>query len=153
MPAVPKPLYVEQGATFFLGFNWHRQAVDEAGNPILDAEGNPVPGAPYDLAGCTARMQIRKRLGDPVLVTATSASSGEGAERIKLEPDRIDEPTGRIEITLTDEDTNKLDLKAAVYDLEIEWLAKAGELRPHVDRLLQGSVTVDLNVTREEVAT
>lgn len=143
MTAAPKPLYIEQGATFTLGFTWVRQALDANGDPILDAGGQPVAGNPYDLTGCTARMQVRRKQGDAVLVTATSAATGPGANRIFLGGE-----TGRIEVTLTDEDTDLLTSKTGVYDLEIEWPIKPGELRPRVDRLLQGPVTVDPNVTQ-----
>lgn len=108
MAAVNKPLYIEQGATYQLGFTWHRQGA------IVD--GVPTPGDPYDLTGCTARMQIRKSQGSPPLVTATSLPTGEGAKRIFLGGS-----TGRVEITLTDEDTDLITSRAAVYDLEIEW--------------------------------
>lgn len=211
MTAAPKDLVIEQGSTFTLGFNWHQE-----GPP--DANGDPTPGAPYDLTGCTARMQIRRKQGDPVLLTATSEppttaeAIAAGAGRIVLGG-----PTGRIDITLTDEDTDMLSARTAVYDLEIEWplptrqvtaaiadgspvitgvagmfatsdigfivtgtgvpantvvtsiasdgstatmsspataddpavdLTLTSSLRPRVDRLLQGSVTVDPNVTQ-----
>lgn len=139
MPAAPKNLFIEQGATFFLGFTWHRAG------PVVD--GQVTPGDPYDLTGCKARMQIRRKQGDPVLVTATSDAPGEGAPvgagRIFLGG-----ATGRIEITLTDEDTDLLSAKTAYYDLEIEWPIQPGELRPRVDRVLQGAVTVDPNMTQ-----
>jgi len=211
MTAAPRDLDIEQGSTFTLGFNWHQE-----GPP--DANGDPTPGDPYDLTGCTARMQIRRKQGDPVLLTATSdppttpEAITAGAGRIVLGG-----ATGRIDITLTDEDTDLLSARTAVYDLEIEWplptrpvtaginvdsavltgsattfvagdagfkvtgtgipagtviLSVAGDgstatmsaqatatdaaaaltltssLRPRVDRLLQGTVTVDPNVTQ-----
>lgn len=116
MAAVNKPLYIEQGATFTLGFTWHRQG------PVV--EGVVTPGDPYDLTGCTARMQIRKAQGvEPPLVTATSLPTGPGAKRIFLGG-----PTGRIEITLTDEDTDLINQARAVYDLEIEWPLESREV-------------------------
>lgn len=143
MTAAPKDLFIEQGSTFTLGFNWHREG------PIDPDTGQPTPGDPYDLTGCSARMQIRRKQGDPVLLTATSAAPdtpeaiAAGAGRIILGG-----ADGRIDIILTDEDTDLLSAKSAVYDLEIEWPAQPGELRPRVDRLLQGAVTVDPNVTQ-----
>lgn len=136
MAAVPKPLVIEQGATFVLGFTWH----DEG--PVVS--GVVTPGDPKDLTGCIVRMQIRQSQGSPVLVTATSESSGTGADRIK-----VNDPTGRIEVTLTDEDTDLLTSATCVYDLEIEWPIQSGEIRPRVDRLLKGSITVDPNITQE----
>lgn len=141
MTAAARNLTIEQGATFTLGFAWHRAG------PEVD--GVVTPGDPYDLTGCTARMQIRKKQGEAPLVTATSedASTPEaiaaGAGRIVLGGE-----TGRIDITLTDADTDLLVVKAAVYDLEIVWPLQSGELRPRVDRLLKGSVTVDPNITQ-----
>lgn len=136
MPAINKPLYIEQGATFILAFTWCQQG------PVVDGE--VTPGDPYDLTDCIARMQIRRRQGDPALVTATSLSTGEGADRIA-----IDGPNGRVVITLTDEDTDLLIHRSNIYDLEVEWPIQPGELAPRVDRLLQGDVTVDPNVTQE----
>jgi hypothetical protein len=137
--AVSKPLYIEQGATFTLGFTWHKAAVDGNGAPILDVNGKPTAGDPYDLTDCKARMQIRAKQGQPALVTATTENG-----RIVLGG-----VTGRIDITLTDEDTDLLTARAALYDLEIEWPLAQGATRPRVDRLLEGAVTVSPNVTQE----
>lgn len=144
MAAAEKDLDVDQGATFYLGFTWYPPGpLDESGMPT---------GSPHDLTGCTARMQIRQKQGSPVVITATSEDPGDpidpnlvaaGAGRISLGG-----VTGRIEITLTDEDTDQLNFKKGVYDLEVEWPLQAGEIRPHVDRVLQGAVIVDPNVTQ-----
>jgi hypothetical protein len=148
MAASPKDLLIEQGATFFLGFNWHRAGPEDT------ETGEPTVGDPYDLADCTARMQIRRKQGDPVLVQATSdppttpEAIANGAGRIKLEPDRDGPPTGRIEITLTDEDTDLLSSRTCSYDLEIVWPLQPGELRPRVDRLLKGVISTDPNITQ-----
>lgn len=149
MTAVNKPLYIEQGATFQLGFTWHQQGP-------LDANGNPTPGTPYDLTGCTVRMQIRRKQGDPALVTATSDDSGSGitgAGRIFIGgPPAVgwvaDPTNGRIDVVLTDADTDAITSKTCVYDLEVEWPLQAWELSPRVDRLLEGTVTVDPNITQ-----
>lgn len=148
-------LKIKQGATYGFGFTWRRAARDAEGNLILDPQGNPTPGEPYDLTGCSARMQIRRKKGDPILVTATSAEPDNdaaiaaGAGRIKLEsagPDGNPRP-GHIRVTLTDLDTQALTVRAGVFDLEVEWPQLEGELRPRVDRPLQGTVEVDLNIT------
>lgn len=153
---------MKQGATFSQGFTWRDVQVDGDGEPIKDADGNYVPGDPIPLTGCSVRMQVRRKIGEPVLITATSenAFSGEGgaldpeavargAGRIALEtPDDDANPRpGHIQITLTDEDTMKLVTKSAVFDLEVVWPQQADEIRPRVDRPLEGTVEVDLNVT------
>jgi len=142
MAAAVRNLVIEQGTTFTLGFNWHLEGPD-------DVDGNPTVGDPYDLTDCFARMQIRRKQGDPVLVQATSAEP-EDAEAIEEGAGRIvlGGVTGRIDITLTDEDTDQI-ARPCVYDLEIVWPIQPGELRPHVDRLLQGSITPNINITQE----
>lgn len=141
MTAAVRDLVIEQGSTFFLGFNWH-----QAGPEV---DGVTTPGDPYDLTGCTARMQIRRKQGATPLLVATSASPSTpeaiaaGAGRITLGG-----PTGRIELTLTDEDTDKISSRSALYDIEIEWPLVPGELRPRVDRILKGTVTTDPNITQ-----
>lgn len=125
MTAVVRPLKIEQGATFTLGFVWH-----QAG-PVVDGE--VTPGDPYDLTGWVARMQIRKAQQSPALVDASSTNG-----KITLGG-----ATGRIDVKLTDEDTDLLTTKTALYDLELE--NPTGD----VFRLLQGPVTVDPNITQE----
>lgn len=142
MAAAVRNLVIEQGSTFTLGFSWHRTG------PVVD--GVATPGAPYDLTGCTARMQIRRKQGDPVLVAATSDPPVD-AEAIAAGAGRIvlGGVTGRIEITLTDEDTDKITTRTAQYDLEIEWPLQSGQLRPRVDRILQGTVEMNPNITQD----
>jgi len=158
--AIKKNLYVESGATYNIGFVYHAPTLDAEGDVVLDADGNPVPGEPVPLTGCSARMQVRAKVDDDTaLITATTAPASEGSEgagRIALESVDVDgNPIiGRVDIELTDEDTMKLQgLRKAVYDLELIWPLIAGELRPRVDRLLQGSIVVDWNVTRLETTT
>lgn len=108
MTAVDKPLYIEQGATFRLGFTWHAEG------PVVD--GVVTPGQALNLNGCAARMQIRASQGSAILVSATSETTGDGADRIYL-----GDLTGRVVVTLTDEDTDLLAVSTAVYDLEVVW--------------------------------
>jgi len=125
MPAVVKPLFMEQGATFTMGFNWYMGPEVEGGDPI-----------PYDVVGKSARMQIRQKITSPVLVEASTENG-----RITLGPD------GRVDIRLRAGDTMLLTTRAAVYDLEIVL-----DPRPEYDdvrRVLKGPVTIDPNVTRE----
>lgn len=138
---------VEQGATFNTGFFYYEPQRDSSGDVILDSDGRPVPDltAPFDFTGCSARMQIRRKVADvEALVTATSLADPEqGGQRIVLGGG-----TGRVDIELTDLDTMQLTGKSAVYDLEIEWPIKPGQLRPHVERILKGTFTIDPNTTR-----
>lgn len=122
MAAVTKDIYIEQGATFFLGFTWY--------------DGPDTTAPPKDLTGWVARMQVRRTQGTPPLV---DASSEVGNGKITLGG-----ATGRIEVKLSDEDTDLMDAKSALYDLEVE--DPAGD----VYRLLQGKVTISPNITQED---
>lgn len=147
MAALDVDIEIEQGATFTLGFVYYEPTLDVDGNVVLDTDGNPVPGDPKDLTGCTARMQLRARVGDTeAIVTATSeaADSEDGfGGRITLGGN-----TGRVDIVLTDADTDLVTVKKGVYDLEIEYPIQSGELRPYVERVLMGAFTNTLNVTK-----
>lgn len=121
MTAAKKDLYIEQGATFGLSFTWREGTTEE-------------PGDPHDLTGAVARMQIRKKQQDPALV---SASSDGVVPKITLGG-----AAGTVALELSDEDTDLLTSKSALYDLEVE-LADGT-----VVRLLQGRVTVDPNITQ-----
>lgn len=151
MTAWVRDIYIEQGASFPLGFVLHELTLDTNGEIVPDANGNPVPGPAKDLTGCIARMQIRARVNEPTaLVTATSHSLDEdpvGGQRILLQAGDVQ---GRVDVMLTDQDTMLITAKKAVYDLEIVHPLQEGELRPFVERVLQGSVICDLNVTRSE---
>jgi hypothetical protein len=125
MTAAKRDLYIEQGATYRdLQFTWYQ------GDDPLN------PGPPVNLTGANARMQIRKTLTSLAMVTAVSTGV---APRITLGG-----VLGTVAVVLTDEDTMLLVSKAAVYDFEIE------DSTGVVHRLLQGKVTIDPNVTRED---
>lgn len=123
MTAVQRELFMEQGAIFTTGFNWYR----------ADATDNTKPGDPYDVVGKVARMQVRQRLGSPVLVDA-STSNG----MITLGPN------GRVDIRIPGTATQALNVTKCVYDLEID-LDDQGDTR----RLMEGPVSVSLNVTTD----
>lgn len=84
-----------------------------------------------DLTGYTARMQIRT--DDGQLLEELTTGNG----RIT-----IDGPAGQIRLLLTDTETSAYEWEQGVYDLEL--VSPGG----HVDRLVQGTVTVDPEVTR-----
>lgn len=131
MTAIPRNITIEQGATFVLHFQWLEPGVDAV-----------TPGDPHDLTGWIVRMQIRKKQADPILVDATTVNG-----KIVLGADNnggaIDPTNGWIKVTLTDDDTDLLTTKSAKYDLEAE------DTLGNVYRILQGSVTVDPNITQE----
>jgi len=145
--------YVKQGATFRYGFVLYNPLLDVDGNPILDGDDKPQPdlSSPVeDLDTCTARCQIREEKDSPnFLMSATSgaydAETAPLAGRIFLKDQDIE---GRIQIVLTDTDTDKVNIENAVFDLEIEWPIQTDEVRAEVDRILEGPVVCDLNVTR-----
>ena len=116
MPAGVLNLTIEQGATF-------KQAL------LVQAPG----GMPMDLAGATARMQLRPSVAsDTVLLELTTANG-----RLT-----IDAAQGRIDMLVQATETNTLPAAAAVYDLELE--LSTGE----VLRLVRGTVQVVQGVTR-----
>lgn len=124
MAAVNRAIKIEQGATFTLGFNWHKEG------PVVDDV--VTPGDPYDLTGWSARMQVRKSVNSPVLLNGSTQNG-----RIIMSEE------GRVDIKFTDEDTDVLTVKSALYDLELE--------NPEGDvfRLLEGAVTISPNITRD----
>lgn len=88
---------------------------------------------PADLTGCTARMQARASLRDPVvLLDLTTANGGI----------TLGGTAGTVEIALPAAATEMIDWTKAVYDLEIVY----SDAR--VVRLMRGSVTVSQEVTR-----
>lgn len=112
---------LEQGATYRQQLRWMQP-------PAPDAASTD-PRVPYDLTGCTAHMQIRTKVNNPVLV---ELYDGDG---ITVNPD------GTIDIVIASERTMVLEVKKAVYDLYVTF--------PNGDsmRVIQGPITVSLAVT------
>lgn len=116
MAAVVNNIYIEQGATFQLNLLWKDSA-----------------GAPINLTGYTARMQVRHKINDPTaLLSLTTENSGIA----------LGGAAGTINIVATAALTTTLTEKSGVYDLEL--VASNGV----VTRLLQGVVTISPEVTR-----
>lgn len=135
MPAVQRDLYIEQGATFSLHFQWCGQG------PVVD--GVVTPGDPHDLTGWIARMEVRKAQHETALASATTTNDKIHLGAIPGDWDATLDPTnGRIEVRLEAEDTDLLSIRTLKYDLEVE------DPEGTVYRLLQGSVTVDPNITQ-----
>jgi hypothetical protein len=116
MAAGTLDLFVEQGSTF----NYTLTLTDNV-------------GAPIDLTGYKARMQMRRAVqAQGSLITLTTENG-----RIAITP-----LTGVIVLTIEAEATAQLNFQTAVYDLEIE---SAGGI---VTRIIQGKVTLSPEVTR-----
>ena len=118
---------LEQGATYRRSLTFG--TADEDGNLL----------APYDITDCQVRMQIRKKVLGDVYLDATTENG----------LIRTDGPAGAIFLEFDEEATNGLTYPRCVYDLEIVIPTARGDLAEGVYRLLQGNVTVSLNVTQE----
>jgi len=106
---------IEQGATFTLNATWKDSA-----------------GAPVNLTGYSARMQVRPNYeSEDILVSLTSAGGSIA----------LGGALGTIIATISATDTQKLTIQEGVYDLELE-------LAGVVTRLLQGKATISWEVTR-----
>jgi len=113
---------IEQGASYWWDLLWKDDAEDEHGK---------------DLAAWSARMQIREKKDSPTaLLSLTSEVDG----AITLGDGQGD---ANISIYLTPELTDQLTVMSAVYDLELV------DTNDDVFRLLEGSIAISLNVTRE----
>ena len=93
-------------------------------------DGQLIYKPPVDLAGATARMQIRAQVGGAVLLELTTANGGLAFTG-----------PGTITRTLSAAQTAALTWTEAVYDLEVEYADST------VQRYLQGKVTVSREVT------
>jgi len=116
MSAGTLDLFVEQGATFSYTLTLNDSA-----------------GAPVNLTGYTARMQMRRSVQSPDILISLTTANG----RLVITP-----LTGVITMTISATDTAALNFQSAVYDLEIE---SAGGI---VTRLIEGKVRLSLEVTR-----
>lgn len=108
---------IERGATWDRTVTW------------LAGEGDDQ--APVDLTGATARMQVRRAQGRPVLASVTCS---------------IPEPeTGRIDLLLTAAQTGHADFRAGSYQYDLEVEFAGGVVR----RLLEGAIEVKPNITED----
>ena len=121
MPAAKLNLQIEQGTTW-------KHALQLKQPALLGQAAQPV-----NLGGYSARMHVRAELPSTVVLVELTSSNG----RITITP-----ATGELMLTLSAAETAALSFEAAVYDLEI--VSAGGE----VTRVLQGKVTLSLEVTR-----
>ena len=91
-----------------------------------------VAGTPYNLTGCTARLQFRKSPSSPTTALSITSSSGI----------TLGGSAGTITFNVTDTMTSAIDSGIYVYDLEIE---TAGGV---TSRWVEGKVNVSAEVTR-----
>ena len=111
----------EQGTTFTRVLEL--QTPDPVDSTLFD---------PYNLAGHTARMQVRRTIdSSTAMITLTTENGG-----VTLDAD-----DGKITLSMTDEQTAAL-TSSGVYDLEI--IDGSG----NVSRVIQGTFTLSLEVTR-----
>ena len=116
MPAAKLKLKIEQGATFRQSLNWSAN------------------GAPVNLTGYTARMQMRNPIESPTIIYELTTENG----GITF-PDVL---AGKIELFISATDTSAFKFDSCVYDLEM--------IAPNTDviRLIEGEITLSKEVTR-----
>lgn len=123
MTAVTVPLTIEQGATKHFTLTW--------GSGTSEAD-----LVPYDLAGCTAEMMVKKTFTTEPAMLEASTDPDDG---IVLQPGG---QLGVIDVTLDAVKTDALDGTTGRWDLEVTWPDG------RVDRVAEGQVTISLSVTR-----
>lgn len=101
--------------------------------PVQWLTGEPAVGV--DLTGCSIKMQIRKTATSSEVLYELSTSNN----KISF----VDSAVGKFEVVITGEESELFTFFRGVYDLEIHYPSGG-----NVYRLMQGSVTIDPNVTR-----
>ena len=105
--------------------------IDQGSTWTLQLVYNDPQGAPINLTGYTAKMQVRRKFDSATAVLTLSTSNG-GIS--------ITGNTGTINLIATDEQTGVIEGGLYVYDLELE---NGGA----ITRLIQGQVTISPQVT------
>ena len=98
-----------------------------------------------DLTGYTGRMQIKDKIGgSTTYITLSSSLAADGTGLNFSGSNNINPPTsGTIGVFISANSSSALNFNKAIYDLEIV----SGSIYPVVTRLLQGTVTLDKEVT------
>ena len=114
-----------------------------------DSEGNPV-----DLTGYQARMQLRPtQFSDTVYITLSSSLAPCGTGLNLSGSNSLNPPSsGTIGVFISAQSSSMLDFARAYYDLELAYTSSEvgrGDCAV-VERLLEGSVALDRNVTLGE---
>ena len=120
MPAVKYNIKIERGTDYSLPIRWGK---------------NNTSGVfePYDLTGCTARMQVREDYDS--LATLDSLTTENG--RIEL-----DALNGKLTLVFSNAITTAAAWSDGVYQLEID------DSLGKVHRLASGTINIDLEVTK-----
>lgn len=141
MTAALYPLVVEQGATLRFTLTFTHPELDVDGNVVLDVDGNPKPGVPYDFTGATAQLDVRLKVASPTPVFTLTSNPVVGIT--------LGDAAGTVAVEMSADQTELLGLPStpraiteAVYDLEVTY--PSGDR----DRLIEGSITVKPSVTR-----
>lgn len=108
---------------------------------VTDPKADPVEYTPIDISECSLRMQLRQAYGEAVLLELTSDEGG-GIEI-------ADDASGQFTITMTAEQTDTIEIKRIKYDLELVFPPVDGN-DPVVKRIIEGTFTNSLNITRDE---
>ena len=117
---------VEQGSTVSLQFD------------LTDSSGNPV-----DLTGYHARMQIRRTLDSPTVISSISSSVDADGTGLYLTGLSKDKPltSGSIGLYISAASSSNFTFSTARYDIELVQGS-------YVNRFIQGVIRLDKEVTR-----
>lgn len=105
--------------------------IDQGSDFSLVVEWKDPAGAPINMTGFSAKMDIRDRAGDPDLIDSFSVGSGL----------TITGAAGRVTLSITASESSAWDFDRAVYDLEV---TSGGGAKT---RLIQGAVLLSREVT------
>lgn len=137
MSAVVQDIYVEQGATFIMAFQYCQK--------VYNPDGIVSAGTPYNLTSFTCRMQIRKKQQEAVMVDANTTN---GKIIIGKDPNNQSAnpvpSNGWIFIEIPPEDTSMITVAKTKYDIELQEPAPSNR----VFRLFQGDVVCSPNITQ-----
>ena len=147
----------EQNFTLYQGQNW---------SAIFRLFGDTAQAVPFDATGCEIDLHIREGVADseaPVILAASTRATGSGAGKITwlsyASDNSVDEdsgghkPDGIFKVALSAADTasmtpakkpRKGSFETAEFIYDIEITNGSGE----VTRIMKGTITLDLEVTR-----
>lgn len=122
----------EQGSTYHFRFQFGTPVLDVNGDVVLDVNGYPTMDYGYDWTGCSAKMQFRKRHGDPLLA---EFSTEDGSVELLAD--------GWVDVTIPADVADTINITTLKYDFEATFA------NLEVRRLLMGKVINSLAITQE----